>query len=527
MTMATNTVGLDMGRTAIKAVRLRRTLAGRETIDFLRQDISLADQNLGEDRQTQLLTDFVQKHRLAGARIMTALPCSDLMIRMLALPFHDTRKLMQVIPSEVESMIPLPLEEVAVDYELLTQRKLDKKMPGASASQVLVAAAQRSTLLRHIEQLAHVGLDPAAVRVDALALLSVVRRMSQQQSVSFKNVAIIDIGAMRTTVCLSYEGDPWMLRSIRYGTHHLNQPMPSPAEEGIPLERKAATSKRPLTAEHMEPGFSTLLRELRSSLHAYEGSTHHRLKHVWFSGGGAEWIELTALLARSLELEPISLPAPYRLSCAPAYTVAMGLALMGSSGTMTSPWVRKSSGSAINLKHVLNTTLGRSQARRRHLWQIGLAGLVILLLVIGDLSVQVMLKQSRLQELKAEVRTQFRNRFAGIELVTDELEQANATLQAVRKTASLLKGGQVAMLPVLSDLVRQFPKGVVVKITGLMIEAGAIQIEAETDSFESMEKIRQGLVGFPEAREVTVRDARVGSTPNQVLFRITLTRGAA
>ena len=70
MTMATNTVGLDMGRTAIKAVRLRRTLAGRETIDFLRQDISLADQKLGEDRQRQLLTEFVQKHRLAGARIM-------------------------------------------------------------------------------------------------------------------------------------------------------------------------------------------------------------------------------------------------------------------------------------------------------------------------------------------------------------------------------------------------------------------------------------------------------------------------
>jgi len=60
-----------------------------------------------------------------------------------------------------------------------------------------------------------------------------------------------------------------------------------------------------------------------------------------------------------------------------------------------------------------------------------------------------------------------------------------------------------------------------------MIEVGTIQIEAETDSFESMEKIRQGLLGFPGAREVTVRDARVGATPNQVLFRITLTRGAA
>jgi hypothetical protein len=83
------------------------------------------------------------------------------------------------------------------------------------------------------------------------------------------------------------------------------------------------------------------------------------------------------------------------------------------------------------------------------------------------------------------------------------------------------------MLHLLTDLVRQFPKGITVKIHGLLIERTTIQIEAETDSFESMEKIRQGLLAFPEAREVTVRDARVGSSPKQVLFRITVARGAA
>jgi general secretion pathway protein L len=525
--MATHTVGLDIGRTAIKAVRLRRTVTGRETVDFLRQDIPPADQNLDEGRQAQLLKQFVQTHRLTGARLMTALPCSDLMIRTLALPFHETRKLMQVIPSEVESMIPLPLEDVAVDYELLTQRKLTSKVRIGSASQVLVAAAQRSTLLHHIERLAQAGIEPEAVRVDALALFSVVRRMSERQSEPMKNVAMVDLGAMRTTLCLSYDGDPWMLRSIRYGTTHLNQLHQGAVRGEESAGAKAAVQRRSLTAEHMEPGFSTLLRELRSSLHAYEASTRHRLKYVWFSGGGAESSELTALLARSLELEPITLPGLHRVPCAPAYAVAMGLALMGRSGAAAHPWSGKSSGSAINLKQVMNTSVVRSQERRRYLWQVGAAVLGILLLAIGDLSVQVLLKQARLQELKAAVRAQFHKRFTGIELVTDELDQAKAALQAVRKTTSLLGGEQVAMLHLLTDLVRQFPKGITVKIHGLLIERTTIQIEAETDSFESMEKIRQGLLAFPEAREVTVRDARVGSSPKQVLFRITVARGAA
>lgn len=524
--MTTSTVGLDIGSTAVKAVRLRTAPTGRVTVDFLSQEI-LLDQGKDEVSQSQLLRQFIKKHRLIGSRLVTALPCSDLMMRTISLPFHDTRKLMQVIPSEVESMIPFPLEEVALDYELLTQRKSDQTMAPASHSQILVAAAQRDTVLEHVQFLAEIGIEPAAVRVDALALFSFFNRLNQRQAEPLKQVALIDLGAKRTTLCLSYKGDPWILRSIRYGTTHLNRLNQGIERTGISVAADTGIPKRPLTIEQMEPGFSGLVREIRSTLHAYEASTHHRLKQVWFTGGGAESGELTVLLARSLELDPISLPESFPVPCAPAYAVAMGLALMGTPGRMPQSLSRNSSGLAINLKRVMNTTVARSQERRKHLIRAVGVSLLILLFAIADLSVQVMLKQSRLQELKAQARSQFQQQFSGIEVVTDELDQAKATVQTARKTVDLLSGQQVAMLPVLADLVRQFPKGNSVKIKGLQIERAAIQIEAESDSFEAMERIRQGLLGFPEAREVTIRDARVGATPNQVLFRIILARGPA
>ena len=521
--MTTDTVGLDIGRTAIKAVRLRRTLTGRESVEYLRQEIPLADQTMGDAQRSQLLKQFVQKHRLAGSRLMTALPCSDLLIRTLSFPFHDARKLMQVIPSEVESMLPLPLEDVAVDYEPLTQKKEGRRTTEGSATQVLVAAAQRSTLRQHVQHLADAGVQPEAIRVDALALFSVVRRMSSRQPEAFTNVAIVDIGATKTTICLSYQGDPLVLRTVRCGTYQLTQ---GTAQRESSIDPKTVSHPRPLTVEHVEPGFSTLVRELRGTLHAYEAVTRHRLRYVWFCGGGAELGQLTAALGRCLELEPITLPQPERVPCAPAYSVAMGLALMGRSVTLHRPWHAQSIVSSINLKRVIHTTLAQSQERRRRLWHIGLSSLVILLLAVSDLSIQVMLKHARLQELKTTLRAQFHAQFAGMEIVSDELDQAKAALQAVRKTTEFLGAGQVQMLPVLTDLVRELPKGTMAKIGTLTIEPGTIQIEAETDSFESMEKIRQGLLGIPNTREVTVRDARVGSSPNQVLFRMTVSRGA-
>ncbi len=237
--------------------------------------------------------------------------------------------------------------------------------------------------------------------------------------------------------------------------------------------------------------------------------------------------DLAMHLAQRLELEHVSPPQLYRARFSPAYAVAFGLAVMGPSIGIRSPLGSRTRGSQIDLKRVMNTTVAQRQDRRRHLWQTGLAGLVIVLLAVADLFVQATLKEARLHELKTELRSQFLAQFPGIKVVTDELDQAKSLVQATRKTRDLLGGDQPQMLSVLADLVRNLPKGVPLKVGSLTIESLTIQIEAETDSFESVEKMKRGLLTFPGVREVTVQDARVGSTPNQVLFRMTVSRDSA
>lgn len=520
--MVTDTVGLDIGHTAIKAVRFRRTLAGRETVTYFKQEIQLAAQEtIGE--RAEILKQFVQTYRLADTRIMTAIPCGDLFIRTLTLPFDDSKKLAQVVPGEVESRIPLPLEEVAVDYQLLTHPVQTEPAKQGTASQVLVAVAQKSMLATHVRRLADAGIDPCAIQVDALALLSLARHLTERQSRLPSDLAIIDIGASKTTICLIYQKDPWLVRTVRCGTDDLMRGTVKEAALPSEAERHART----WLPEQMEPAFSRLVRELRTTLHAYEASTHKRLRSAWFCGGGAELKDLAMHLAQRLGLEHVSLPQLYHARCSPAYAVAFGLAVMGPSIGVRSPLGSRTKGSQIDLKRVMNTTVAQRQGRRRLLWQIGLAGLVIVLLAVADLFVQAMLKEARLQELKTELRSQFRAQFPGIKVVTDELDQAKSLVQATRKTHDLLGGDQPQMLSVLADVVRNLPKGVLLKVGSLTIEPMTIQIEAETDSFESVEKIKRGLLTLPGVREVTVHDARVGSTPNQVLCRITVNRDSA
>jgi hypothetical protein len=79
------------------------------------------------------------------------------------------------------------------------------------------------------------------------------------------------------------------------------------------------------------------------------------------------------------------------------------------------------------------------------------------------------------------------------------------------------------MLPLLRELTQRLPKGLVLNLTALTVERSTLQLEAETDSFESVEKVKQALLAFPGVGEVTVSDTRVGAVPKQVRFRVSVT----
>ena len=67
----------------------------------------------------EFLQAFVQRHRLGQTPVVTALACREVFLRTLSLPFADAEKVSQVAPFEMEGLIPLPLEEVAVGCVVL------------------------------------------------------------------------------------------------------------------------------------------------------------------------------------------------------------------------------------------------------------------------------------------------------------------------------------------------------------------------------------------------------------------------
>ena len=72
----------------------------------------------------------------------------------------------------------------------------------------------------------------------------------------------------------------------------------------------------------------------------------------------------------------------------------------------------------------------------------------------------------------------------------------------------------------LADLGKQVPPGVPLKIRDLTIDGTMVHLEGETVSFDAVEKLKQAFTSTTHVQDVTVTDTRVGTVPNQVVFRL-------
>ncbi len=177
-------------------------------------------------------------------------------------------------------------------------------------------------------------------------------------------------------------------------------------------------------------------------------------------------------------------------------------------------------------------------AKTHHRWGTLAVGLcLVLLLAIASLLVHHRTKESRYEQISAAVSTLFRESFpethavideprqAKSRAVIDEPRQAKSLLVEAQKRAAFLGVDELTIPQILTELTSHLPKDTPIEIHELGIEGGRLWLEAETDSFESVDRIKGELGRAPHFGDVSVSDARVGPVASRIHCRIQLVLG--
>lgn len=520
--MFRSVVGLDIGTSAVKAIVLRGGLRSVQVACATRVEepgIPLSER----------LRRLSALEPLRGDDVLTALPGQRVSTRLLTFPAGAAKQLDKVVPFELETQIPFALDQVVVAYQRVSPA-------GAGEVSVLAAAAPNGDVAQLLEACTAARLEPRRVDLDTAALAPLAVAVPPAASETPGATAVVDLGASKTGVAVVADGRLRFVRTITGGGQAITRAIAQAL--GLP-EAEAEARKRDLQPQAADGGdaaeaaarvavahaLETLAAELHKTLAAYRQAGGPEVTRLLLVGGGAAQPGVAPFLERTLEL-PARVVRPRDVpgvggaaveTLGPEYTPALALALPGTG--------RRLPGTLDFRQGPFAYRREMAGLKRQLAVSAGLAAAILVLLAV-DFYAEYSAKVERYEAVQAQVRQAYRTVVPQGPTPANEALDLRARTEGLEKELSQiggLAGGRITPLAILAELSTRVPRDIRVDVLELVVEKNQVRLRAETDSFESVDKMKAALLEFEPFTDIQVSDARVNANQTSVGFRFTIT----
>ncbi len=329
--------GIDVGKSAFKAVRLRAAGEGVEVVstDYIEHSKIMSQQDADPDALwSSALEKFLAKNDITNDNIVIGVPGQQTLARFSKLPpVENKKKIPDIVRYEADQQIPFDMDEVVWDYQVF-------EAEGSPDVEVGIFAIKRELIRDHLVHFDSQGIEAFAVQAAPLAAYNA---MHYDGLIGDQATVIIDIGTESTDLIVGTESSLWT-RSIQLGGNNFTEALVKAFKlsfsKAETLKRTAATSKYARQIfQAMRPVFADLVQELQRSV-GYYTATHRDvdLGKVYGMGNAFKLPGLQKYIKQNLQLDltkidsfsKIKLPsAEGGAGDASNYSVAYGLALQG------------------------------------------------------------------------------------------------------------------------------------------------------------------------------------------------------
>ena len=282
-------VGIDIQPGCVRAVRLRSSLR-RLTLEAAREVAFRDDAQMPEEALRTCVMSLVGQ----GETVAVALDGTAAFVRRFDLPPTAAKRLTEIVPFELEALIPVDVDSVVHDFSLLKRKRADGYLG------VLCAAAHQNRVRAQIDLVrGALGMEPERVACGSLPLANLMQLCPALRVP--EPVAIVNIGHERTDIVILLDGEVTFARTLAVG-----------------LSAALADAVRIGIGDSVTPsgGEQQLLAELRRSFTAWSVKEPRGVqKVVVFGVEGAEE-QFCSFLTEKLAI-PVDAAPPLTLEVAP------------------------------------------------------------------------------------------------------------------------------------------------------------------------------------------------------------------
>ena len=336
-------LGIDIGTSSIKVVQLRRE-HGRVVLEtygaialgpYAGVEIGRAT-SLPAEKVSEALKDVIREANVTTSDASVSIPYASSLISLVKLQASLESQLATVMPIEARKYIPVPINEVLLDWFVVTGGKEARAADGKI--EVLLVAIHNDTITKFRAMAAEAKLNVAFFEIEVFSAV----RASLDHGLA--PVAVVDMGAATTKFYVVERG---LIRESHI-INHGAQDLTLAASRGLGItvaqaeerKRKYGVVAVPENTikQSLELSLGPLVSEIARTASTWEQSHNQSLGALVLTGGGATLKGLKEFMQDKVQNE-LRLADPFAKTQAPAFleailkeagpefSVAVGLAL--------------------------------------------------------------------------------------------------------------------------------------------------------------------------------------------------------
>lgn len=332
---------VDIGSSTVKVVQLRNEHGRARLSGYGYADIDPSAIKSGEiikiDPVASALKPLIENvviGKLTTDRLIAPIPTSHVFLRLLELQGVPSSDLTAAVQLEAQQYVPLPAEEIYLDYEVLGTKEGDK-------TRILMVATPKKIvdsymgLFKKLE-LEVIGFEPS--------LLSIMRSVNFSHPEQTPKV-IVDLGSESSDLAI-YDGSIRLTSTTSTGGNHITKVIMDvlgvKEKEAQEIKFRHGISKskwQEKLAPALSPILSSLANEVQKMLRYYheQADTEGGISEIMLVGGGANLPGLSDFLTHLTGIKVITcnpwdnikikpLQPPHRLETT-LYATSVGAAL--------------------------------------------------------------------------------------------------------------------------------------------------------------------------------------------------------
>lgn len=352
-------LGVDIGNSAIKLVELAAAGGRARLVTYGYTELETNLSHSASPEEQQKTADVVKRvfdeAKISTRKTVAALPNFSVFSSIISLPTMSKKELAQAITWEAKKFVPLPIEDMVLDWRPLVinddkkQKKddengdetkgMDKLKKSQSYQKILITAAPKDLVDRYVGVFKNSNLDLLAMETESFAL---------ERSLVGKDPAVImivDLGAFSSDISITENGIPILSRSIDVGggtiTQAIARSLNIELKRAEQFKRDIGFSTQSLNSvpKIIENTISPIINEIKYSFDLFQGRHDGGMvEKIILTGGSSVLPGLTDYLKKILQINvyvgdpwariiyPLELK-PILEELGPRFSVAVGLAM--------------------------------------------------------------------------------------------------------------------------------------------------------------------------------------------------------